>query len=55
MAIPHLLVAVDRGLSKRSLAMGVCSASDIPAFRQHATVLCNDNSVAHTGLLALSG
>jgi hypothetical protein len=31
-------------LSKRWLAMDVCSASDIPAFRQHAT-MCNNLTV----------
>jgi hypothetical protein len=30
-------------LSKRWLAMDVCSASDIPDFRQHATILSRSN------------
>jgi hypothetical protein len=38
MDIPRIFVAVDMVLSKRWLAMDVCSASDIPAFKQHATV-----------------
>jgi hypothetical protein len=32
-SLPHIWV-----LPKRWLAMDVCSASDIPAFRQHATI-----------------
>jgi hypothetical protein len=39
MAIPRLFVVADMGVIERWLAMGVCSASDIPAFRQHATIL----------------
>jgi hypothetical protein len=48
MPIPSVLVALDmivmgplpgNGYSKPWLAMDVCSASDIPAFRQHAILL----------------
>jgi hypothetical protein len=37
-------------LSKRWLAMDFCSASDIPAFRQHATILSRFRCVTIDGV-----
>jgi hypothetical protein len=39
MAVPRLFVAADMGVIEALLAMDVCFVSDIPASRQHATVL----------------